>query len=197
MKKIVIIIFLSTLLPSLTINSMADTALDEWRDFSQTAESKQLIEWLRCHARSILTGSGYCIKPEIKTPQFFGKFGIFITLKNGKSVRGCYGAFFHTNTGIEAVLTDYLAGALTRDPRYKPLRIQELDQTEIIITIAAQPHSVDPDSVDVLRHGIALTCIDGSTTVYVPYELRGVQDLRKYFSEKECQVSAFDAVTLK
>ncbi len=198
--KIIIcfIIFLLLVYPHFASYSLPDPALEEWRDFSHTAESGRLVEWLRCRARAMLAGNNCTGRLKAGTPQFYGKLGIFVTLKKGKTVRGCYGAFFHSAPGITDILADYLSGALTRDPRYKPLGLSELEHTEIIITIASQPHAVyDPDSIDTLRYGIALTCGDGAVTVYVPSELRGVQDLRKYYREKECQVSVFEAVTIR
>jgi AMMECR1 domain-containing protein len=178
--------------------SLPDPALEEWRNFSQTVESRQLVEWLRCLAKAKLSGGICKERLKIATPQFYGKLGIFVTLKKGKNVRGCYGAFFHSTPDIADVLSDYISGALLRDHRYKPIGLSELKQTEIIITIASQPSAVSgPDSIDTLRYGIALSCGDSAMTVYVPYELRSVQDLRKLFREKECQASFFEAVTIR
>jgi AMMECR1 domain-containing protein len=192
------IVFLLVLFPHFNAFPLSDPALEEWREFSETTDAKRLNEWLRCRARAMLSGSNCSDQLRVGTPQFYGKLGIFVTLKKGKNVRGCYGAFFHSMTDIAEVLSDYLSGAFTRDPRYKPISLSELEYTEIIITIASQPHVVnEPDSIDILRYGIALSCGDAAMTIYVPYELRGVQDLRKYFREKECQISAFEAVTIR
>jgi AMMECR1 domain-containing protein len=192
------IIFLFLIFHQFSAYALSDPALEGWREFSQTAEAKLLTDWLRCRARGILSGNKSGDKLKVSVPQFYGKLGIFVTLKKGNNVRGCYGAFFHSSPDIVEVLSDYLSGALTRDPRYKPLILSELEQTAIIITIASQPRVVDdPDLIDTLRYGIALVCGDGAMTVFVPYELRGVQDLRKYFREKDCQALVFEAVTIR
>ena len=179
--------------------SASEPMLEEWQEFSQNiSKKKQLIDWLKCKARAKMTGADCLEKLTVAAPQYYGKLGIFITLKKGKSVRGCSGAFSHTSTDISAVLSDYLSGSLTRDPRYKPLEISELERTEIILTITSQPYAVaDAESVDVLRYGIALTCADGITIVYVPTELRTSQSIQKQLKEKDCQISAFRAVTIK
>ena len=179
--------------------SANEPMLEEWLEFSQNISlKKQLTVWLRCKAKAKITGAECSEKLNITTPPYFGKLGIFITLKKGKNVRGCYGAFSHTSTDIAVVLSEYLSGALTGDMRYKPLEISELESTDIIITIASQPYAVaDADSVDVLRYGIAITCPDGLATVYVPAEIRNSLLIQKQLKGKDCQISAFRAVTIK
>lgn len=179
--------------------SVNEPMLEEWQELSKNILlKKQIVGWLRCKAKAKITGTECSEKFEITTPPYFGKLGIFITLKKGKNVRGCYGAFSHASTDIAAMLSEYLSGALTEDMRYKPLEISELESTEIIVTITSQPYAVaDADSIDVLRYGIALACADGITAVYVPAEIKDTRFIQKKIKESECQISAFKAVTIK
>ncbi len=95
------------------------------------------------------------------------------------------------------MLADYLSGALTGDHRYAPLDVAELEHTDIIVTITSQPYAVDdPDSVNVLRYGISLSCGADPMMVYVPSEIRNTSYIHKLLKGKECQVSAFRAVTI-
>jgi len=133
----------------------------------------------------------------VSTPPFFGKLGIFITLKKGTKVRGCYGAFFHGSADIEALLSDYIAGALTRDPRYKSLDVSEIEDTDIIMTITTAPSPVDDYRlIDTSRFGIVLVCGE-QTTIFVPAEIRSAAYIEKAIAGKTCQVSAFKGVTIR
>lgn len=193
-----IMVLLMLLVASYQSYSFEDPLLDEWRAFSRGLDSKTLISWLRCKARSMIEGT-VCTEQGIsEIPGYYGRLGIFVTLKKGKAVRGCYGAFYHSSTDIHALLSDYLAGAMTRDPRYKPLERSELDSIEIIITITTAPYAVpDIESVDLYRQGIVATCDSGESIVFVPAELRDHSHLRNAMKGKSCQAAAFNAVTLR
>jgi AMMECR1 domain-containing protein len=156
------------------------------------------MKWLRQQAGERLTGSTPGTSPKIETPPFFGNLGIFITLKKGKKIRGCYGAFYHSYTDIGGLLADYLAGALTRDHRYPPLDIAELPDTEIILTVTSMPLPVsDLGTVDLHRYGILMVCDGDETAVFVPAEIRTVSFIERFSRGKTCQISAFRAVTIR
>ncbi len=174
-----------------------DPLLSEWRDFSGRPECKKLLQWLRCQARARLTGTRCGERFVAATPDYFGRLGMFVTLKKGSRVRGCFGAFSHGITDAGSLLNDYLVGALTRDPRYNPLDVAELADTRIIITVTSQPLTVnDIDSIDVRNFGITLMC-GNETTVYVPAEIKSTSYIKKRIRGSACQTSMFRAVTLQ
>ncbi len=177
--------------------SAEDPLLSEWRDFSGRPECLKLLDWLRCRARAQLTGTACNDRYKGSLPRYFGQLGMFVTLTKGKKVRGCYGAFSHSIIDGESLLSDYLTGALTRDPRYKPLDISELGEASIIITITSQPFPVDdPASLDLRHYGVILQC-GNSATIYVPAEIKSIYCLEKIMRGNSCQVSGFNAVTLQ
>ncbi len=174
-----------------------DPLLSEWRDFSGSPECLKLLDWLRCRARAQLTGTACNDRYYGSLPRYFGQLGMFVTLTKGKKVRGCYGAFSHSITDGESLLSDYLTGALTRDPRYQPLDISELRETRIIITITSQPFPVDdPGSIDLRHYGVMLQC-GNRATIFVPAELKSIHCVEKIMRDHSCQVSGFKAVTLQ
>jgi AMMECR1 domain-containing protein len=177
--------------------AIEDPMLEQWTEFSKKPDCSKLVSWLRCQARSRLTGMPCKKMLSVTTPPFFGRLGIFITLKKGSKVRGCYGAFSHVSADIETLLSDYIIGALTRDPRYTPLDISEFDDTDIIMTITTAPSPVDDyTSVDTHRYGIVLVCGENSS-IFVPAEIRSASYIKKAIAGKTCQVSAFKAVTIR
>jgi AMMECR1 domain-containing protein len=177
--------------------AVEDPMLEQWAEFSKKPECGKLSSWLRCQARSRVTGMPCREALGVTPPPFFGKLGIFITLKKGTKVRGCYGAFFHGSADIEALLSDYIAGALTRDPRYKSLDVSEIEDTDIIMTITTAPFPVDDYRlIDTSRFGIVLVCGE-QTAIFVPAEIRSASYIEKAMAGKSCQVSAFKGVTIR
>ena len=106
---------------NLTFCLFADSVyLKEWKSFSKTSASKQIIEFIKCNSIQELKGID-CNLPIPNAPSFYGQLGIFITIVNKRKVRGCYGAFNHKSKDLSYVLQEYLKGALKDDPRYPPL----------------------------------------------------------------------------
>lgn len=175
-----------------------DDTLEVWSEFSKKNECRELMEWLRCRAGERLAGAGQCRLTDIKAPPFFGALGLFITLKKGNTIRGCYGAFTHAMTDIRSLLSDYLVGALTRDPRYKPIDVAELAETDIILTIATVPSPVsDIGTVDMHRYGVMVVCNGDETTVFVPAEVRTTSYVERFMRGTSCQASIFRAITIR
>jgi len=178
--------------------SSDDIFLQRWHEFSLRAESKKLSKWMRKNAFAVLSGNRCTEKLNIETPEFYGRLGLFITLKKKNRVRGCYGSFMHKSMNIERVLLDYLKGALRHDIRHEPLDITELEFTEIIITITSQPRQIDSIySVDLYKFGVLVRCDGINSRVYVPAEIRSTSFLRRIMGKKSCNISEFRAVTLK
>lgn len=175
----------------------SDPALEEWRAFSRRPEARELINWLRCHARGLMTGNRCDAVLIPRTPPLFGTLGVFITIVKGSAVRGCYGAFDHRAREAEVLLVDYLEGALVRDARYRPLLIHELESAQIILTIASRPRPAGSiEAIDTARHGVFLEC-DGEARVYVPAEVRAAAELAREARRLNCQVYEFNAVTIR
>lgn len=174
-----------------------DPLLTQWNEFSKKPESKRLMAWLRLQAQSRLTGKRCDERLDVSPPAYFGTLGVFITLQKKNRVRGCFGSFSHSSTDIEMLLRDYLTGALTRDLRHDPLDIAEFADTDIILTVTSAPCAVeDPGSVDLRRCGIVIVC-GGEHAVFVPAEIRSLSSIEKITAGKTCQISAFNAVTIR
>ncbi len=196
-----IIIFVSMVFPAVAVHESTaqdDPMLAQWGEFASGENSRELLRWLRSLARARLTGVGSGETLSVKPPPYFGRLGIFITLKKGKKVRGCFGAFSHWTDDIAALLGDYLAGALTRDPRYDPLDVSELADTEIIMTVTSPPFAVgEIYGMNVKEYGFMLQCSKGENYIFVPAEIRQLSFVDRLASEKSCQISAFKAVTIR
>lgn len=172
--------------------------IEQWTEFSRSKEKTLFMKWLRGNAVSIQKKEKNYEPLPVELPAVHGRSGLFITLMKKGNVRGCFGAFDHSETDIEVILRDYLKGALSYDPRYKPLEKHELEETEIIVTIASFPEHVESlNKVDISRSGVLIECDDSAATVIVPAEFRTSSRLNWNNRYTNCRISSFRAVTIR
>ncbi len=176
----------------------SSTALEGWDTFSRTGNAVILKGWLRNAAKSLLSRSD--VKSlNLKAPAFYGELGLFITFVKDGKVRGCFGAFSHRSSSLETCLKRYIKGALFSDPRYAQLEPWELDESEIILTIADRPLEVtDINDIDIWKNGVLIESENQQSTVIVPAEYRTGSAIRS-MTEKtgHCRIYRFRAVTIK
>jgi len=99
-------------------------------------------------------------KPVLKlTPVFSGKRGVFVTITKAGDLRGCIGLPYPVmplGNAIEHAAT----AAATEDPRFPPVRKDELAQITVEVTILTVPVSIEcepqerPEKVLVGKHGL-------------------------------------------
>ncbi|MFW5771466.1 MAG: AMMECR1 domain-containing protein [Spirochaetota bacterium] len=173
--------------------------LESWSTIRGSTEEKCLFHWLRQKGTGYLRDQGGNEHFSCALPEFYGRFGLFITLVYNGRVRGCYGAFHHATDNVESILGDYLKGALTRDNRHRPLEAHEFEKSSIILTVASGLYPVvSLETLDISRFGIKAHCGDGSILVIVPSEIKSIEYLKKILSPYDVvQLFAFRCVTLR
>ena len=185
------------LIPPGNLSSSAND-LDDWALFSAGAGKVNFIVWLQETAAITIRGDVQQNPIPTQIPSFYGERGLFITFIKNRKVRGCFGAFHHSSADFASLLKYYIKGALFLDPRYRPLDPDELDKTEIILTIAGTPERVENiNSVNLSGYGLFIECSSGQGTVIVPEEFRTSSYIKKKFTEPGCEISRFKAVTIK
>ncbi len=82
--------------------------------------------------------------------------GAFVTLHKGKQLRGCIGRMIAISPREEPIRSMARAAAF-EDPRFPPLRSDELDQCQIEISVLSpMERCYDPRSVQIGVHGLYL-----------------------------------------
>ncbi|TAL30152.1 MAG: AMMECR1 domain-containing protein [Spirochaetes bacterium] len=177
----------------------AGDTLAEWARFSRTARARALVEWAHCVMRGELAGPRCEAVIPGGTPPLYGSAGVFVTLVRAGKVRGCFGAFHHASESLEAILRDYISGALRRDPRYAPLEPGELDGASVIITVAGMEFPVDDlAAVDLARSGLVFSMDGGERLLFVPSEIKSIDYLKKLVRmQSVVQITAFRAVSIR
>lgn len=191
----------SLLIIHFTINvqlSAAESCLDSWREFSRSAEKVRLTSWMKTTAKSILYKQSSTPGIEFTLPAQPDCTGLFVTLIKKGKVRGCFGAFSHSSNDFSTILKSYLKGALFLDPRHKPVERDELDDIDIVLTVASRIEPVDdPNKVDISNFGLFIDCDDSANFVIVPAEYRTVSGIDRLTGRRGCRFYKFRAVTLR
>ncbi|MFO7676413.1 MAG: AmmeMemoRadiSam system protein B [bacterium] len=82
--------------------------------------------------------------------------GVFVTLHRQGDLRGCIGYVEPVKPLVEAV-REMAVSAATEDPRFLPVRPEELALIDIEVTVLSPLRRVaDPESVEVGRHGLII-----------------------------------------
>ncbi len=126
-----------------------------------TAEQgKTLLSLARNAIKAHFDGSG---APMPHAPVFKEKRGVFCTLKTPVDVlRGCIGHPYPDSPLAEA-LVDSAVSAAVRDPRFKPLAPEELEDIRIEVTVLTQPKKLDgprksyPSKIMIGTHGLIVS----------------------------------------
>ncbi len=89
-------------------------------------------------------------------PELAGKNGAFVTLHKNKALRGCIGIFTGKDALHSTVASMSLAAAFD-DPRFPPLREDELDRIDIEISVLSPLQRIESvEEIEVGRDGIYL-----------------------------------------
>jgi AmmeMemoRadiSam system protein A len=82
--------------------------------------------------------------------------GAFVTLRIRGRLRGCIGQLASGILLVRVVAYCARASAL-EDPRFEPVRPEEVPQIDIELSILSEPVDIDPDLVEPGRHGLIVS----------------------------------------
>jgi AmmeMemoRadiSam system protein A len=97
--------------------------------------------------------------PQELTPEMQGRAGVFVSLhqKRGNQdiLRGCIGTIEPSKANVALEVIHNAISAATRDPRFPPVRPNELDSLDIKVDVLTEPEPVkSPDELDPRRYGV-------------------------------------------
>lgn len=82
--------------------------------------------------------------------------GAFVTIHTDGELRGCIGRV-DADTPLYLAIEQLAVAAATRDPRFDPLRAEELPETRIEISVLSPLRSAAPEEVEIGVHGLVIT----------------------------------------
>jgi AmmeMemoRadiSam system protein A len=88
-------------------------------------------------------------------PEFRRPAGVFVSVKKGGALRGCIGTVKPATPSIIEEVMENAVSAGARDPRFYPVRADELDELEYSVDVLGEPEKVDSlDDLDPKRYGV-------------------------------------------
>ena len=125
--------------------------------------------------------------------------GAFVSLHAHGQLRGCIGTTGPTTESVAWEIVRNAVSACSRDPRFAPVRVDELDSLEYSVDILGKPEAISsPAELDVKRYGVIVSCggrrglllpdLDGVDTVEQQIEIArqkgGISSWEKYTLER-------------
>jgi len=125
-----------------------------------------------------------------KYPELAKKQAVFVTLNkvegNRESLRGCIGSILPTRPLIDDLIYNAKAAAF-QDPRFPPLRPEELDEVKIEVSLLSIPEKMEYIDIDDLRkkiipfkHGVILK-YGGRQATFLPQVWEQIPDFDTFF----------------
>ena len=122
--------------------------------------------------------SGQIITPPENLPnKLKQKAGVFVSLheKNSGKLRGCIGTFLPTTENIAKEIIENAIKAATCDPRFEPVKKEELTRIYFSVDLLSQPKPVkNPEKLDPKKTGLIVSTADGRRGLLLP-DLPGIE----------------------
>lgn len=126
----------------------------------------------------VRTGNDHYTLPAFVTPELLQKkAGVFVSLHTAEGVlRGCIGTISPTQPSLALEIVANAISASTRDPRFAPITVTELEHLTIGVDVLTAPEKIDsvsdlnPKIYGVIveqgkKRGLLLPDLEGITTV--------------------------------
>lgn len=118
-------------------------------------EQEKLLEIARRTLESYLK-NGETLGFEVVGPQLLEPRGSFVTLRKNGQLRGCIGEF-EARDSLWKVVQRMAIEAAIRDPRFPPVRLNELSEISIEISVLSPLKKIDnPDEIEIGKHGVMI-----------------------------------------
>jgi AmmeMemoRadiSam system protein A len=133
---------------------MSGATLAEDKGLSEH-DRRELLRIARATLREYLV-TGYLPPGAPHRKSLLAPSGAFVTVYVSGQLRGCMGRV-DADTPIYLAVEQLAVSAATRDPRFEPVRIEELNDAHLEISILSPLRIGAPDEVEVGRHGLVIT----------------------------------------
>ena len=93
--------------------------------------------------------------PEELTPEMKERAGVFVSIHKHGQLRGCIGTIEPTQDNVAQEVIQNAISAATRDPRFPPVRPEELPDLEIKVDVLSKPEPIESTAeLDPKRYGL-------------------------------------------
>lgn len=123
--------------------------------------------------------------------------GTFVSLHKDGNLRGCIGTFLPTTNSIAEEILQNAVSACSRDPRFSPVEVSELEDIEISVDVLSEPERVfDIKDCDAKKYGVIVEN-NGRRGLLLP-DLEGVETVQQQIeiAKKKAGIPANEKVML-
>jgi AmmeMemoRadiSam system protein A len=93
--------------------------------------------------------------PKILTPEMQQKAGTFVSIHKQGELRGCIGTFEPNEKNVAEEVISNAISSSTRDPRFEPVAVEELQDLDYSVDILTSPEPVpDASQLDPKKYGV-------------------------------------------
>ncbi len=104
--------------------------------------------------------------------------GAFVSLHIHGQLRGCIGTTGPTTESVAWEIVQNAVSACSRDPRFPPVTVSELDSLEYSVDVLGEPEAIaSPSELDVKKYGVIVSC--GSRRGLLLPDLDGVDTVER------------------
>ena len=124
--------------------------------------------------------------------------GVFVSIHKEGRLRGCIGTILPAYGNVAEEIVRNAVSASVRDPRFDPVRPDELDRLEINVDVLTEPERIRSKAeLDVKRYGVIVSC--GSRRGLLLPDLDGVDtvDEQVAIAMKKGGITDRDRITLE
>ncbi|MGQ9699784.1 MAG: AmmeMemoRadiSam system protein A [Candidatus Bipolaricaulaceae bacterium] len=117
------------------------------RDFYVELARQAIAAWVR---------DGRRIEPPPELPEELRvrRAGVFVSLKKQGVLRGCIGTYLPSEENLAQEIVENAIAAATADPRFPPVRPEELSSLSITVDILSPPEPCREEDLDPKRYGV-------------------------------------------
>lgn len=87
---------------------------------------------------------------------FSRQLGVFVSLHVGKRLRGCIGVV-EPDGPLGDCVVRCASGAALHDPRFPAMRLEELSNLQIEISLLSPPLAIRPEQIEIGSHGLLIS----------------------------------------
>ena len=123
--------------------------------------------------------------------------GAFVSLHKDGELRGCIGTFLPTTSSIAEEIVQNAISACSRDPRFSPVTVNELDDIVYNVDVLSEPERIfNAKQLDVKRYGVIVEK-DGRRGLLLP-DLEGVDTIEQQIAiaKQKGNIAPKEAVNL-
>ncbi|MBO7702857.1 MAG: AmmeMemoRadiSam system protein A [Solobacterium sp.] len=134
--------------------------------------AKTIREWVMFHRKPE-------VPKDLPKEMLNERAGVFVSIHEDGDLRGCIGTIEAVRSSIAEEIISNAVSACSRDPRFDPVREDELDYLEISVDVLSKAEVIqDKSLLDVKRYGVICSMPDGRRGLLLP-NLDGVDTVEE------------------